>query len=63
MIITKKGTVVKFNCMNCGCEFIVGIKSANTHDNGENYYHSCPACGNECHADVNSRIDGGETET
>ena len=61
MIITKKGTVVKFSCNCCGCEFLAGIRAAKTPDKGENYYFNCPTCGAECHADVRSRIEGGRT--
>jgi len=60
MKITRKGTVVKFGCNACGCEYLVGIRVVNTPDNGENYYCHCPTCGAECHADVNSRIEGGK---
>ena len=50
MKIIKEGTIVKFSCGICGCEFVVGIKSVNTPDKGENYYADCPMCGAECHA-------------
>ena len=49
------GETVWFSCASCGCVFRVGIKSAETQDNGENYYAECPLCGTSCHADANSR--------
>ena len=50
MKIITKGTIVKFLCSSCGCEFVVGIKVVDTPDKGENYYANCPMCGADCHA-------------
>lgn len=62
MIVTKKGTIVRFSCGSCGCEFVVGINAVTTPDKGENYYCHCPTCGAECHADVNDRVEGDKTD-
>ena len=58
MKIIKTGRIVSFGCGSCGCEFVVGINSADTPDKGENYYCHCPCCGAECHASVNDVSDG-----
>ena len=50
MKIIKKGKVVTFECQSCGGKFIVGFLSVK--ESGENYYVSCPMCGNKCHADA-----------
>lgn len=52
MIVTKRGKTLIFDCGMCESEFIAGIHSAKTTDNGENYYCICPVCGNECHTDI-----------
>lgn len=51
MLVTKRGKTLSFICDACESEFIAGIHSAETTDNGENYYCCCPVCGAECHTD------------
>ena len=51
MLVTKRGKTLSFICDACESEFIAGIHSAETTDNGENYYCHCPVCGAECHTD------------
>lgn len=57
MIIRKKGIVVSFSCVSCGCEFIIGIKSVNEIDG--NYFCSCPMCGLDARANIQD-VKGGE---
>lgn len=49
MKIINHGIVVPFDCNNCKCEFVVGIRSIN--DTGGNFYAECPECGCSCHTD------------
>lgn len=49
MKIIKQGKIIPFVCNSCDCDFVAGIHSAHTPDDGENYYALCPTCGADCH--------------
>ena len=59
MLIKKKGRVLYFICLACGCEFVVGINSVGATDG--NFYCNCPMCGADCHTDY-SRQEGDAAE-
>ena len=62
MKVLVHGIIIKFSCDSCGCAFIAGINEVRTPDKGENYYAKCPACGNECHADIHGKIQNSEEQ-